>query len=175
MREILFRGKRLDNGEWVHGAYSAYDSRLTYYNGQVECEVAFMPSIIAYDDECFWYHVDPATVGQYTGLTDKNGKRIFEGDIVKQTFEKTVSIVSADLYDGDEYEDLYGEDVGVVVILPSKGACIKNPVIHREINGEITQDGEVAKMYKNICSGRCEIIGNIHDNPELLEGGVNDG
>lgn len=36
-------------------------------------------------------------------------------------------------------------------------------------NGEITQDGEIAKMYKNICSGRCEVLGNIHDNPELLE------
>ena len=140
MREIIFRGKRVDNGEWVYGAYSAYDSRHNYYNGQVECEVAFMPSIIAYDDECFWYHVDPATVGQFTGKTVKNGK-VFDGDVLKNidgfslvSWDEEKSAFVMRLYEYP-YETLYLE--------------------------EMWDDSE--------------IIGNIHDNPELLEGGVNDG
>ena len=116
------------------------------------------------------YEVLPETVGQFTGLTDKNGVKIFEGDIVRQTFEKTVA-TAAEFWDSDEYADLYGEDVGAVVMIPSHGVCIKNPIIHREVDGEVTQHGERAKMYKNVCSGRCEVIGNIHDNPELLEVG----
>ena len=168
MREILFRGKAANriegrayrtsykNGDWVYGLLTD----VLNYRGFAEMTNTAGVSGI---------EVDPETVGQFTGLTDKNGKEIFEGDIVKQTFEKTVAIATADFWGGDEYADLYGKDVGVVVILPSKGTCIKNPVIYREVNGEITEDGEVAKMYKNICSGRCEVIGTIHDNPELVE------
>lgn len=157
MREILFRGKRINNGEWIEG----------YYLG-----VAFEYAYIAVPkgETARWdiHSVDPSTVGQYTGLTDQNGKRIFEGDVVRQTFEKTVVSLMED-WGADEYDDLYGEDVGAVVILPSKGACIKNPVIHREVNGEVTEHGEIARMYKAVCSSRCEVIGSIHDNPELVK------
>ena len=171
MREILFRGKRRDNGEYVFGCY--YKQSEFYGDEKEDHIIITTHEDLSYDQALDYYAVYPETVGQFTGLTDKNGKKIFERDIVKQTFEKTVAITTADLWDGDEYADLYGEDVGVVVILPSKGACIKNPVIHREVNGETVQDGETAKMYKNICSGRCEVIGNIHDHPELLEGAAN--
>lgn len=168
MREILFHGKRIDNGEWVEGYFFRRIVHIdTFHQNTVVSAIEVFdgenPLSIAY------YTVDPKTVGQFAGLTDKNGVKIFEGDVVRQTFEKSAPLYHSS-WGVDEYEDLYGEDVGAVVIIPSKGVCIKNPVIHREVDGEVVHHGEKSKMYKPVCSGRCEVIGNIHDNPELLEG-----
>lgn len=69
-REILFRGKRVNNGEWVEGSYW-YSRRSNTYQHFV------------FDDEGVWVGVDPNTVGRFTGLTDRNGVKIFEGDIVR--------------------------------------------------------------------------------------------
>lgn len=136
MREILFRGKRLDNGEWETGSLMKVTvAERTYF--------LIFGDGFAYDAESMkaLAHgcVDPDTVGQYTGLTDKNGKRIFEGDIL----------------DVNGYAYACRWDEGNVEF------------------GIYNQYESIGIVY--IGAFNSEVIGNIHDNPELLEGGVNDG
>lgn len=136
MRDILFRGKRLDNGEWVEG-----DFVHSVYKIGDTCVGTYRNSL--------WMHqVDPSTVGQYTGLLDKNGTRIFEGDIVSTDIKRPYLIV--EFRDGcfmfncnDGGEDYYD------IMLP------------------IIKDPQTVYKYG-------EVIGNIHDNPELLEGGASE-
>ena len=83
MREILFRAKRLDNGEWVEG----YLYRL---------EETLNPFIMCKNRNGESFEVDPSTVCQYTGLTDRNGKKVFEGDKITMTFshgQRTANVV----------------------------------------------------------------------------------
>ena len=136
MREILFRGKRADSGEWIEGDLL----QIKYYNKPIiECKI--MPQTPVSSA----VPVLPETVGQYTGLTDKNGKRIFEGDICK--FKR--------------FNDVH---VGKVVFNVTTASFI---MWYQPIVGAY---GEKAtqKMLLSVCD-YIEIIGNIHDNPELLE------
>ena len=122
MREILFRGKRKSDGKWWEG-YLTVVFQHTYIEK-------------ANENEAFRFVVDPETVGQFTGLTDKNGKRIFEGDIVEVNY--------------DAYPSERGE------------------VFFRNGSFRLKKVSEVLSLYGFLWW--CEVIGNIHDNPELLEG-----
>ncbi len=139
MREILFRGKRINNGEWVYGAYYG-TCRITNEDGGFEYKHLMRRN----NDEPL-YIVDPETVGEYTGLKDKNGKKIFEGDIVRYRLEwwqcpmKSVVEYCADKWNYPAF-DLKDHDY--------------------EANGLQCAHEEGIGL---------EVIGTIHDNPELLE------
>ena len=136
MREILFRGKRCDNGEWVQGFYVRADHHW-HKNGIHKDWIALGASAnggwFALHNK---YAVKAETVGQYTGLTDKNGKKIFEGDIVqgKDRLEKHLEVFG--------YID------------------------HK--NGSFVITGDFMTHYRWL-DYEVEVIGNIHENPELLE------
>ena len=139
MREILFRGKRVDNGEWIQGDLVQFLS-----HGIVRIVTQEPP----YKDA----EVDSDTVGQFTGLTDKNGRKIFEGDIIHLEYSQ--------VFFGGEYFGEYTAEVSY------KEGCFVTDGIN---NGD-----EIETPLSGFDNDELEIIGNIHDNPELL-GGESDG
>ena len=138
MREILFRGKTILHNKWVEGAFSMKDCDSPFG------EMVDNPSIIKYEEPYsgFWNRVYPETVGQFTGLTDMNGKKIFEGDIVH---------VHDCLLRCDAP---YHEFDGVIEYKNGSFVIVSEPMTHyRWLDYDVT------------------VLGNIHDNPELLEDG----
>ena len=148
MREILFRGKNF-GGEWEYG--------VPVFCG-VNNELAFMKQMHSYD-----HQVLPETVGQYTGLTDKNGKKIFEGDIVNVWWEQ-ITLEQVDNF--QKYKAVI--EFGNPNHLYSWGWQL-NMIDDMPFNHDILLwvDMEEAGAF-------IEVIGNIHDNPELLNGGLDE-
>ena len=139
MREILFRGKRIDNGEWVYGYIVKHGVCWWIYPGEryiaEECIEEFKLTF----NHSVKFEVDPETICQYTGLTDKNGKKIFESDIV---------ISKRFLTDN--------ESVYCQIVYRDSAFFVK----------EIIKFGVDYIFGEDNCF---EVVGNIFDNPELLE------
>lgn len=163
MREILFRGKRVDNGEWVEGYYLNQRESLT---DKKACYIA------ANNGYGFNYiSVIPETVGQYTGLTDKNGRKIFEGDIIRYAdfYEYNCYLEYLEYpeeYDGVDFSDMWTVDEVVYCI--ANGYPAFDLSKHDFGTNSLSELDESRQFY-------FEVIGNIYDNPELLEGGNENG
>ena len=119
MREILFRGKRIDNGEWVEGGLISVN----------DCEHGTVTAIIPHNCEAYRFNISgeyviPETIGQYTGKTDKNGKKIFEGDVVDilteneeagiVTYDEGCFHVKADGFSIDFRNNINGDDLLII-------------------------------------------------------------
>lgn len=138
MREILFRGKRVDNEAWTEGyLFKIWDR--TYLLWGMTGDV---PNMV---------EVKPETVGQYTGLTDKNGKKIFEGDIVCLVYgDKMLST-------GDVQFDYGVFGVEWTTFKKNKGMVGGFGQLHN------------LRRFDDGLADRIKVIGNIYDNPKLLE------
>lgn len=140
-REILFKARRKDNGEWVEGYYCKWKQiRRTICVTEekiVDCIIVWMS-----DGSMLRYEIDPDTLCQYTGLTDKNGKKIWENDICDRK-EKYPEIVT---YNKGDWQLDYSYALGKEKHF---SAC---------------------NLGFYVCERNCvEVIGNVFDNPELLE------
>ena len=148
MREILFRGKRLDNSDWVEGYLYEHEPPLVGIVSEKD-EPKASKWFITRTGFADWnmsrpvelVEVDPSTVGQYTGLKDKNGKRIFEGDVVQAHFRTNHS------------KQIFRVTFDNGMFIFNNG-YVKLPV--RGIYG-------------------IKVIGNVHDNPEYMKEGADNG
>lgn len=137
MRESCFRGKRIPHGEWVEGFYihlRDVKGRESYriYTGYAETDCGdFYPD---------WFEVDPATVGEFSGKRDKNGRRIFEGDIADGLFRSATPLRA---------------------VCAFKDGAFGLKWTHRGVDH--------FSAFTSICNVKYEVVGNIYDNHELLE------
>lgn len=142
MRTIKFRGKDIETGEWVYVDLLNKESVLNAFIAIIHrCNVK----------------INPDTVGQFTGLHDKNGKEIYEGDILR----------------GDEYPfNCDGVDNYLAEVVWADNVCGFYRITHKKANSTVRgiSHGNWSELDEEDIKS-FEIIGNIHDNPELLKGG----
>lgn len=148
-RQILFKGKRVDNDEWVYGYLVEATNVIT---DKIETFIIEQDATyFTHGEFACSYEVKPETVGGFTNLTDKNGNKIFEGDIVKVGRELTISIG----YPRPKLIETKAPTKIFFVIYSVKLGCF---CLSEKYNTD----------YETITSD-CEIIGNIHDNKENKE------
>lgn len=156
MREIKFRGQRIDNKQWIYGSLSVeYDGScsISYWESKL-----FEPENNYSEMVCVWHDVIPETVGQFTGIEDKNGIEIFENDILK-------------CYDYSALDETWLLDKIHTGIIEWT-----SPIYTLRVPGKIVYDTPCVKSYSEDVylnywdnSENKEVLGNIHETPELLK------
>jgi len=151
MREILFKAKRIDNGEWVEG--------YVFNDGFVDSKRMFVGGLVIMDykgtaDDRWdvgtaFYEVEPDTICQYTGLTDKNGNKIWENDVVCTPYVDPVF--------GNMVNDEILDDYTWKVVFVDGGFCVEN-------------EDKIINLRSFTNGNHIKAISNIFDNPELLKG-----
>lgn len=131
MREIKFRGKRVDNNEWIYGTFIFHNGEYKFYGHNGE-----------------FYEVTTETIGQFTGLKDKNGKEIYEDDIVQYR-------ITIKNYDDDE------------MLNPRYYATPQFQ--ERVLKSKVSYNYNSFVISDNTKWNELQVIGNIHENPELLK------
>ena len=142
MREILFRGRRTIDGEWVCGGLISYEQYCCILSREQDMRPVDEPYLDHFTG-CFDGYatpIIPETVGQYTGLTDKNGKKIFEGDILSAYFD-------------EEYPENETRTV----------------VVWHDIGFYLCYEGRIFDLFEAEDAACFEVVGNVHENPELME------
>lgn len=145
MREILFRGKRADNGKWVEGYYTKSEKLNTDGYTYFIVEEAVNGGA---------YFINPETIGQFTGLTDRNSKKLFEGDIVQYYFANKIPAYTGIIEYGehDPYSNV------------NERCCVGFYIDWQNDDELLRRDIGFWARKREI-----EIIGNIYDNPDLVE------
>ena len=136
MREILFRGRLTNKSRWVYGCL------INNIYGAVPAIMTEQSVDDAFNLDFEYDHVEEKTVGQFTGLTDKNGRKIFEGDVVRDEYNGGIARIA-----------FLQQGCGWYLVFKNTDRRMG----HRSRNSAYDNDLEL------------EVIGNIHDNPELLE------
>lgn len=147
-REIKFRGKSKYTGEWVEGYYVGNNTIIAY--NEVVYDLGFIDTSLCHD--CY-----PVSIGQFTGLYDKNGKEIYEGDILR----------------GDKYPfNCDGVDNYFAEIVWADNVCGFYRITHKKPNSTVRgiSSGNWEQLDEDDIKS-FEVIGNITDNPELLKDG----
>lgn len=156
MRKILFKAKRIDNGEWINGDLIT----TPFIRNETQENIPYILDITKADYDCFEdlsegngiFEVDPSTICQYTGLTDKNGKEIWENDILKM-----------------HSDDLYNDNV---IVKYEKSAFVAISNLYQRVfhlYEKVTE--HTGRAMYDVHFGY-EVIGNVFDNPKLLENEV---
>jgi uncharacterized phage protein (TIGR01671 family) len=147
MRNIKFRGKSIYDDSWFYGNLVIHD------------DAAYIVNFNEYGNDD-WYEVDIETVGEYTGLKDRNGKEIYEGDILKD-IKGDIFLVNYDEKKCMFYGKCVGQTIkGMMIPVDLEGNQIGEPIVDKNENLD-------TMLYEGLI-----IIGNIYANPGLLEGGL---